>query len=76
MQNSVFTRSGMGGKPGGSNDIKSSKMPNGTMKTATGQDNVHGVDISDELGGKMGGGHDNLSHSLTGTGAVPRVKGS
>lgn len=76
MQNNVFTRSGMGGKPGGSNDMKSSKMPGGTMKTATGQDNVHGVDIPDELGCSMGGGHDNLSHSLTGTGAVPRVKGS
>jgi hypothetical protein len=73
---SVFTRSGMGGSPGSSNDVKSSKMPGGTMKTATGQDNVHGVDLPDELGCSMGGGVGNLSHSLSGASAVQKQKGS
>lgn len=70
---SVFTRSGMGDGP--SSGIHNESMPGGTMKIATGQDNVHGVSLPDKLGGKMGGSTSNLSHSLTGASAVQRAKG-
>lgn len=70
---SVFTRSGMGDGP--STGIKKEPVPGGTMMTATGQNNVHGVSLPNTLGGKMGGGTTNLSHSLVGTGAVQRAKG-
>lgn len=70
-----FTRSGTGGSPGSSNNVKKSKMPGGTMMTATGQDNVTGVNLSNELGGSFGGGDASLSHSLSGASAVQRQKG-
>ena len=39
------------------------------------QDNVHGVDLPDCMGGKVGGSVTNLSHSLEGASAVQRQKG-
>lgn len=70
---SVFTRSGMGDGP--STGIHNETMPGGTMKIATGQDNVHGVKLPNTLGGKLGGSDTNLSHSLVGASAVQRAKG-
>lgn len=70
---SVFTKSGMG--DGLSSGIKNTSMPGGTMKSAYPQDNVHGVSLPDEMGGKMGGSDTNLSHSLVGASAVQRAKG-
>lgn len=34
------------------------------------QDNVHGCDLPDTMGGKLAGSPTNLRHSLTGAGAV------
>lgn len=70
---SVFTKSGMGDGP--SAGIKKESMPGGTLMTATGQNNVHGVDLPNTMGGKMGGGITNLAHSLNGASAVQRAKG-
>lgn len=68
--NSEFTKSGMGdGKSAG---IKRS----GPIMSAYPQDNVHGVDLPDTTGGKMGGSPTNLKHSLTGTSAVQDGPGS
>lgn len=70
---SVFTKNPMGDGP--SAGVKKESMPGGTMMIATGQDNVHGVNLPNTLGGKMGGSTSNLAHSLTGASAVQRAKG-
>lgn len=71
---SVFTKNGMGSGP--SVGLKRSKLANGdTDLAAFPMDNVHGVDLPNTMGGKMGGGVDNLSHSLNGASAVQRSKG-
>lgn len=69
---SVFTKSGMGDGP--SKGVMDTKMPGGIIKTAHGQDNVHGVSLPDTMGGKMGGSTTNLDHSLSGASAVQRSK--
>ena len=46
------------------------------LKSAYGQDNVHGYEVENVYGGKMGGSDDNLGHSLTGTSAVQITKGA
>lgn len=73
MNDKSFTRSGMGDGP--STGVKKESVPGGTMMTATGQNNVHGVDLPNTLGGKMGGSTTNLAHSLSGASAVQRAKG-
>jgi hypothetical protein len=71
---SVFTRSGMGSGP--SAGLKRSSIGKGdTDLVSFPQDNVHGVDLPNTMGGKMGGSVTNLSHSLEGTSAVQRSKG-
>ena len=75
MSDNVFCRNpGTGGSPGESNGQKKMSMPGGTMMTAHGQDNVHGVNLKNTMGGKMGGGDTSLSHSLSGASAVQRQK--
>lgn len=67
--NSVFTEGNMGtGKSAGIHDEKAGNGQ--TIKCAYGQDNVHGLDLSETRGGSMRGGVTNLSHSLKGTSAV------
>ena len=67
--NSVFTENGMGSGP--STGIKNEKTVFGqSIKSAFPQDNVHGVDLPDTMGGKTRGGTDNLDHSLKGASAV------
>lgn len=67
--NSVFTESNMGS--GKSSGIRDEKADNGqTIKCAYPQDNVHGHDLPDTMGGSMRGGVTNLGHSLKGTSAV------
>lgn len=70
---SKFTSNPTGSGP--SSGIKKESVPGGTIMTATGQDNVHGVDLPNTLGGKMGGSNTNLSHSLSGASAVQKAKG-
>lgn len=71
---SVFTRSGMGSGP--SSSQKRSSMGKGTSDLVShGQDNIHGVDLPNTMGGSMGGSVTNLSHSLEGASAVQRSKG-
>lgn len=71
---SVFTRSGMGSGP--SSGLKRTSMPGGGSDLAAyPQDNVHGVDLPNTMGGKFGGSDTNLSHSLQGASAVQRSKG-
>lgn len=79
-EDNVFTRSGMGGKPGDSEGLKTTKGANvgggGSILHAFPQDNVHGVDLPDcHYGEPMGGSETNLSHSLSGASAVQRQKG-
>lgn len=69
-ESSVFTGNSTGGSPGESNFQKSSKMPGGTMLSPYPQDNIHGVNLKNTMGGKMGGSDTNLSHSLKGASAV------
>jgi len=74
-----FTRNPTGGRPGESNDVEREKGANvgggGTIECAYPQDNVHGVDLPDEMGGRMKGSVTNLSHSLSGASAVQRQSG-
>lgn len=44
----------------------------GKIMSAYPQDNVHGVDLPNTTGGKMGGSPTNLSHSLKGASAVQK----
>lgn len=78
-EDNEFTRSGLGGRPGDSNGIEREKGANvgggGTVLCAYPQDNVHGVDLPNTMGEKMAGSVTNLSHSLSGAGAVQRQKG-
>lgn len=67
---SQFTKSGMG--EGKSTGIKTESMPGGRIMSAFPQDNVHGVDLPNTTGGKMGGSTTNLSHSLRGSSAVQK----
>jgi hypothetical protein len=60
-----FQKTSSGGNVGGG----------GKIITPFPQDNIHGVDLPDTMGGKFGGGVDNLSHSLSGSSAVQRNKG-
>lgn len=74
----VFTEDRLGKGP--SEGLKRSKMnapsdPGEMDLAAYPQDNVHGVDLPDCYGGKMGGSVTNLAHSLEGASAVPRQKG-
>lgn len=70
----VFTETNMGDGP--STMQKRSSLPGGDSDlVAYGQDNVHGVKLSDTMGGKMRGSVTNLSHSLEGASAVQRSKG-
>jgi hypothetical protein len=55
-------------------DVKTSKMPGGTIKTAFGMDNTRGMDTPNDTGISMGGSTTNLSHSLTGASAVQKSK--
>lgn len=67
--NSVFTETNMG--TGKSTGIKDEKASFGqTIRSAYGQDNVHGMSLPDEMGGSFRGGPTNLSHSLKGASAV------
>ena len=72
---SVYTRDRNGSGP--STGLKRSKHGSygDTDLVAYPMDNVHGVDLPNTMGGKMGGGVDNLSHSLSGASAVQRSKG-
>lgn len=76
---SVFTRSGMGGSPGDSNGIYKEKGANvgggGSILCAFPQDNVHGVTLPNTRGDTMAGSDTNLSHSLSGSSAVQRQRG-
>lgn len=66
---SVFTKNPMGdGKSEGMvrKDIGSGQ----SILSAYPQDNVHGMSLDDERGGKFRGSPTNLSHSLTGASAV------
>lgn len=66
----VFTGNPMGnGKSAG---IVTKSIGGGGQKimSAYPQDNVHGVDLPNTMGGSMGGSPTNLKHSLTGTAAV------
>lgn len=66
---SVFTKNPMG--DGASSGITTKSIGDGqTIKSAYGQDNVHGVELSDTRGGSFRGSPTNLSHSLTGASAV------
>lgn len=74
----VFTEDRMGQGP--STMEKRSKMtarsdPGEMDLAAYPQDNVHGVDLPNCMGGKVGGSVTNLSHSLEGASAVQRQKG-
>jgi hypothetical protein len=78
-QSSEFTRSGMGGKPGDSDMVKTVKGANvgggGKILIPFPQDNVHGVDLPNCMGDTMAGSDANLGHSLSGASAVQRQKG-
>lgn len=78
-EDNVFTRNGLGGRPGESNGVEREKGGNvgggGTILCAYPQDNVHGVELPGTMGEGMGGSETNLSHSLSGASAVQRQKG-
>jgi hypothetical protein len=78
-ERSVFTGNPMGGSPGSSDMVTTKSGGNvgggGKIKSAYPQDNVHGLDLPDTKGGKMGGSPTNLSHSLSGASAVQRQTG-
>jgi hypothetical protein len=66
---SVFTGNSLGDSP--SAGIKTAKVGHGqTIKSAYPQDNVHGYDLPNTTGGKLGGGDAYLGHSLKGVSAV------
>lgn len=67
--NDVFTETRMGqGKSSGIVDHKGNYGQ--TIKMAYPQDNVHGHELPDTMGGMMAGGVTNLDHSLKGASAV------
>lgn len=73
-ENSIFTGNPTG--DGKSKGIKDTKVPEGTIKSAFPQDNVHGYDCPNDMeGGPFGGSPTNLKHSLTGASAVQRGSG-
>jgi hypothetical protein len=76
---SVFTGNPMGGSAGDSDMIDTKSGGNigggGKIKSAYPQDNVHGLDLPNTKGGKMGGSPTNLAHSLSGASAVQRQSG-
>ena len=47
----------------------------GKIKSAYPQDNVHGLDLPDTMGGSFGGSATNIAHSLSGASAVQRQSG-
>lgn len=70
VTNSVFTGNSVGdGKSAG---IKDTGIGFGgqKIKAAYPMDNVHGLDLSDTMGGSLRGGPTNLAHSLKGASAV------
>lgn len=69
---SIFTGNPTGGSPGDSAGVKTMKVPEGTIKSAYPQDNVHGVSLPNTTGDTMGGSCTNLKHSLSGASAVQR----
>jgi hypothetical protein len=75
-EQSAFTGNSIGS--GKSTGIKTKGIGFGGQKinSAYPQDNVHGVDLPNTMGGTLAGGPDNLKHSLTGTSAVQRGPGS
>ena len=70
MSSSKFTGNDTGS--GKSSGIKSTSVPGGKLMTSYPQDNVHGVDLPNTMGGKFGGSTSNLSHSLKGSSAVQK----
>jgi hypothetical protein len=71
---SVYTEDRNGKGP--SQGMSRSSMGRGTTDLAAyPMDNVHGLDLPDTRGCKMGGSVTNLSHSLEGASAVQRSKG-
>lgn len=76
---SVFTGNSTGGSPGEISQRKTYGGANvgggGKIQVDFPQDNVHGVNLSDTMGGKMGGSVTNLSHSLNGASAVQKGSG-
>lgn len=79
MEKSIFTGNPTGGTPGDTPMVKKSSGGNvgggGTILTPFPQDNVHGVKLSDTMGGSFGGSDTNLSHSLKGVSAVQKGSG-
>jgi hypothetical protein len=69
-ENNEFTGNSIGGKPGESDGLVRKSVPGGKLLSAYPQDNVHGLDLPDCMGGSFGGGDTSLSHSLTGASAV------
>lgn len=62
---SVFTKSNMG--DGSSEGMVRKDIGDGqSILSAYPQDNVHGVDLPNTMGGKLYGGPTNLEHSLKG----------
>lgn len=76
---SVFTGNSVGGSPGEISQRKTSGGGNvgggGKIQTDFPQDNVHGVNLKNTMGGSFGGSDTNLSHSLKGTSAVQKGSG-
>lgn len=65
----IFTKTNMGSGP--SEGMVRKDIGTGqSILSAYPQDNVHGVDLPDERGGKFRGSPTNLEHSLKGTSAV------
>lgn len=73
---SVFTGNSLADSK--SAGIKVTGIGHGGQKinSAYPQDNVHGLDLPDTMGGKMGGSATNLRHSLKGTSAVQEGPGT
>lgn len=66
----VFTGNPTGGSPGESDGLVRKSVPGGKLLSAYPQDNVHGIDLPDCMGGSFAGSDTNLAHSLSGASAV------
>lgn len=72
---SVFTKNPMG--DGKSEGMVRKEIGDGqSILSAYPQDNVHGMSLDNERGGKMAGSPTNLKHSLTGVSAVQEGPGA
>jgi hypothetical protein len=69
----VFTGNSTG--KGASAGVKIENKSGMKMVSSYPQDNVHGVDLPNTMGGSMAGSDTNLSHSLKGASAVQRGSG-